>query len=118
MYPKIIIEHFMKPKNVGKIKEPTSIGKAQTEEGTYVIFYFKVQDGKFSDIKYQVDGCPYAIACASIFSESAIGKDVEDFRNFNIGYFEHFFQIPQDKVNCILLIVNAINDAINKILSN
>lgn len=115
MYPKIVIEHFMKPRNVGKIANPSAIGYASTEGGGKAIIYIAVENGIIKDFKYQVDGCPYAIACASILSEEAIGKDLTLLSNLNMEYYSKFFEIPEDKQNCIKMIIDAVEDAFKKL---
>jgi len=114
MYPKIIVEHFMNPKNVGIINNASAVGSSNTEGGGKAIFYLLIESGFLKDCKYQVDGCPYAIASASILSESLKGKSITELTNIDVDYFSHFFDLPKEKLNCIKLVVDAFNDALRK----
>ncbi|MGC9099979.1 MAG: iron-sulfur cluster assembly scaffold protein [Caldisericum sp.] len=115
MYPKIVIEHFMKPRNVGTIKNATAIGYSETQGGGKAVIYLLIENGLIKDFKYQVDGCPFAIASASILSENFKGNKIEEINRLNTNYFLMFFDIPEDKVKCIELVVDAFNDALSKV---
>ncbi len=107
MYPKIILEHFAKPRNVGVIKTPTSIGEASTPGGGKAVFYFLIKDGTVKEVKYQVAGCPYAIAVCSILSVYAEGKHVKKLLNVSISTVEQIFTVPEDKIKCVKLALTA-----------
>ena len=107
MYPKIVKEHFAKPRNVGVLKNPTSIGEAVTEGGGKAVFYFAVGNGIVKKVKYQVAGCLYAIAVCSILSVYAEGKRVEHLKTVSIDTVADFFSFPADKVKCVDLSVTA-----------
>lgn len=114
MYPRIIIEHFMKPKNVGSIKNATAVGEAGAVGGGKVIIYLLIKGDTIVDFKYQVDGCPYAIASASIMSEKLKGTKVNEVGYIGIDFFSNFFDVPEDKKDCVEIVVNAFNKAIEK----
>ncbi len=107
MYPKIIKEHFADPKNVGKIKNPTNIGSFTTPTGAKAIFYFLIENNVVKDIKYQIAGCPFAIAVCSILSEYAKGKSIDGLKKITMSSLEQFFKIPQEKEDCINMSLNA-----------
>ncbi|BAL80972.1 iron-sulfur cluster assembly scaffold protein [Caldisericum exile] len=115
MYPKIVVDHFMKPRNVGTIINPTAVGSSKSEGGGKAIIYLHVENGVILDFKYQVDGCPFAIASASILSENIKGKKLEQIEPIDYNFFTIFFDIPKDKIKCVELVVNAFNDALSKI---
>ena len=112
MYPDIVMEHFMHPRNVGKIKNPTSVGEFENEARAKAVFYVVVEDGVVTDIKYQVAGCPFAIAVCSLISEYAKTKRVEELKVFSMDDVKRFFEIPEDKEDCIKLSINAFLNAI------
>lgn len=107
MYPKIVLEHFAHPQNVGVIDSPTSIGEATTSGGGKVIFYFIIKKGVIKEIKYQVAGCPYAIAVCSILSVYAKGKAIEELKGVDVNTINQFFDVPEDKMNCVDLALSA-----------
>jgi len=107
MYPKIIKEHFADPKNVGKIKNSTNVGSFTTPTGAKAIFYFLIENNAVKDVKYQIAGCPFAIAVCSILSGYAKGKNVEELKKITMSSLEQFFKIPPEKEDCIKMSLNA-----------
>jgi nitrogen fixation NifU-like protein len=114
MYPDIIMKHFLNPKNVGKIENPTLLGEFETPSKAKAIFYFKIEDGIIKEIKFQIVGCPYAIAVCSIITELATSEKVENFKEFSKKELEKFFEIPEEKEECINLSINAFLNGISK----
>ena len=114
MYPKIVVEHFMNPKNSGKIAKATVVGEASTQSGNTAVIYLLIADDIIKEFKYQVSGCPYAIASASILSEHAKEKNIKEFSNFNVSYFEQFFPLTEESIKCTEVVINAFKDALNK----
>ena len=112
MYPKIVLEHFAKPQNVGVIDNPSSIGEAVTVGGGKVIFYFLVRSNIVEKVKYQVTGCPYAIAVCSILSVYAKGKNVGVLKSVNRETIENFFHTPDDKIKCVDLALSAFSEGL------
>jgi nitrogen fixation NifU-like protein len=114
MYPEIVMRHFLNPKNVGKIENPTLLGEFETPSKAKAIFYFKIENGIIKELKFQIAGCPYAIAVCSIITELATSKKVEEFNKFSRKELEKFFEIPEEKEDCINLSINAFLNGINK----
>jgi nitrogen fixation NifU-like protein len=114
MYPKIIIEHFMHPKNVGRLENPTNIGTYETPSMAKAVFYFLVEDGIVKDIKYQIAGCPFAIAVGSIISEYSRGKSVSELEKIDKKFLERYFTVGEDKEGCINLTLIAFLNGISK----
>ncbi len=107
MYPKIVLEHFAKPKNIGVIDNPTSIGESTTSGGGKVVFYFIIKKGIVKEIKYQVAGCPYAIAVCSILSVYAEGKAIKTLKSVDMHTVNQFFDVPENKMKCVDLALSA-----------
>jgi len=114
MYPEIIKKHFLNPKNVGKIENPTLKGEFEIPSSAKAIFYFKIEDGVIEDLKFQIAGCPYAIAVCSIITELAISKKINEFKQFSKKDLEKFFEIPKEKEDCVILSINAFLNGIKK----
>lgn len=115
MYPKIVMEHFLNPKNVGKIESPTCQGEYITPSGGKAIFYIKEKDGILVEIKYQVSGCPFAIAVCSIISEYVKEKEVSSIKKLNSNFLKNYFEISEEQEECINLALFAFNNAVEKL---
>ena len=75
MYSKKVIQHFQSPKNMGKLKNPDSIGEAGNSQcGDTMKIYLKISAGKIKEISFETMGCVSAIATSSMITELAKGK--------------------------------------------
>ena len=78
-YGEKVLQHFQNPKNVGVIEDADGIGEINVQEcGDLLRVFIKVEKDVVTDVKYQIRGCPAAIACASAMTELAIGKSIEE----------------------------------------
>jgi len=78
-YSDKVIRHFKNPKNVGTIEDASGVGEIGDPScGDFLKVFIKVEKDVVIDVKYQIKGCPAAISCASVMTELAIGKDLDD----------------------------------------
>jgi nitrogen fixation NifU-like protein len=78
-YSEKVLEHFQSPKNAGIIEDADGIGEINVQDcGDLLRVFIKVEHDVIADVKYQIRGCPAAIACASAMTELAIGKPIEE----------------------------------------
>jgi len=70
-YSKEVMKHFLKPKNIGEIKNPDGIGKIGNPIcGDIMWVYIKVdKNEKIKDIKFKTFGCAAAIAVSSMLTQ-------------------------------------------------
>ncbi|PLW80625.1 iron-sulfur cluster assembly scaffold protein [Candidatus Woesearchaeota archaeon] len=114
-YTKKVIEHFTNPKNVGEIKEPSGHAiEGSPACGDMVNIDIKVDDkGTIEDIKFKSYGCASNIATASVATELAKGKTINEAKNINWKDVEKELEgLPQVKVHCSILAVNTLKKAI------
>jgi NifU-like protein involved in Fe-S cluster formation len=107
MYPKIVMEHFLHPKNVGKIENPTSTGSFTSISGGKAVFYLNIENSIAKDVKYQVAGCPFAIAVCSIISEYALGKSISELKEISKHFLSAYFDFTDEQEECINLALFA-----------
>ena len=86
MYSKIVLQHFMNPKNQGRMKNPDGVGMVGNPAcGDIMTVYIKVKKIKdkeiISDIKFETLGCAAAIATSSMVTEMAKGKNLTKLKN-------------------------------------
>ena len=113
-YTDIVLEHFMNPRNVGRIADADGIGTIGSEEcGEMFKVWIKVADGRLVDIKYKVFGCPSAIACCSMMTQLVIGKRIEEAGNLTDAEIaEALGGLPAQRFHCSGLAVSALREAI------
>jgi nitrogen fixation NifU-like protein len=107
VYSEKVMDHFMKPRNVGEIENADGVGEEGNPVcGDMMTFYIKVEEGRLSDVKFKTFGCGAAIAVSSIVSEMAMGKTLE----------EALEGLPKNKHHCSNLGAQALNKAIDDYL--
>ena len=80
-YSQKVLDHFMKPHNVGKLEDPDGTATEGSPAcGDQVSIFLKVDEDThiISDIKFQSYGCASNIATASIITDLAKGKTLEE----------------------------------------
>ena len=114
IYNETLIDHFTNPRNVGEIENPDAqavVGDPTC--GDYIEVFIKVNDGRVSDFKFLVMGCPGAIATSSIATELAIGKTLEEALKLTDNDVIHAAGgIPARKAHCSLLAIRGLHQAI------
>ncbi len=115
-YSPKVIEHFLNPRNVGKMED----ADAKATEGSpacgdMIRIYIKVDKETkiIKDIKFESYGCASNIATASITTELAIGKTLEEAKKITWkDAADALGGLPPVKVHCAVLAVDALKTAI------
>ena len=114
MYSKVVFEHFLAPKNIGKIIDPD--GEASVGDpgcGDNLELFIRVEDDIIIDLKYLVYGCASAIATSSVTSTLAIGKTLEEALKIeDMDVINVLEELPEAKHHCSNLGVTALRMAI------
>jgi nitrogen fixation NifU-like protein len=113
-YSDKVMDHFQNPRNVGIIKDADGVGKIGNPIcGDTTTLYIKVKDNIIDDIKFQTLGCGAAIASASMVSEIAKGKTLEEAMSISSRQIiEELGGLPERKVHCSNLGADALHKAI------
>ena len=114
IYSKKVMKHFLKPKNVGQIKNPDAIGINKNDRcGDVMKIYLKIKNNKIKDIKFQTLGCPAAIAASDILCELVKGKTLEQAEKINERKItKKLGGLPLFKVHCSVLGAKTLKKAI------
>ena len=115
-YNKKVLNHFLKPKHFGEIKDATVEGESGNIKcGDIMHLYLKIKDGVIIDAKFKTLGCAAAIASSDVLCELIIGKTVEEAKNVsNKDIVEYLGMLPKVKLHCSVLGMQTLKDAIEK----
>lgn len=119
-YSKKVLEHFKKPHNYGKIKNPDGIGEVGNIIcGDVMYLYIKVDKGEvIKDIKFETYGCAAAIATSSVITQLAKNKTIKQALKIQKNnVVKSLDSLPPIKIHCSLLAVDALGEAIFDYLS-
>jgi len=115
MYSKKVMDHFMNPRNVGKIDLASGVGEVgNTVCGDVMHIEIKVNDNNIiEDIKFNTFGCAAAIATSSMVTEMVKGKSLDDAEKItNRAVAEALDGLPEVKMHCSNLAADALHEAI------
>lgn len=115
-YSERVMDHFMNPRNLGQIENADAVATMGNPAcGDMIKLYLKIdeQSKRITDIKFESYGCASNIATASIVTELAKGKTLEEAKK--IGWKaadKELGGLPPVKVHCAVLAVDALHMAI------
>ena len=118
-YSKKIIDRFLHPKNLGKIKDADGIGDTTNLRcGDLMKIYLKIEKkgGKeiIKDAKFETFGCGHAISISDMICDLVKGKTLDE--ALKIGYeaiIDELGPIPPVKMHCAKLAQTAMKAAID-----
>ena len=116
-YSQTVLDHFMHPHNVGKLDN----ADAEATEGSpacgdQVTMFLKVnpETKVIEDIKFLSYGCASNIATASIITDLAKGKTLDEAKQITWQQaMEELGGLPPVKVHCAVLAVDTLQSAIS-----
>lgn len=117
-YSKKVIEHFLNPKNMGRIKDADGVGNVGNPAcGDIMEIFIKVEKKNdkeiIKDVKFTTLGCGAAIATSDMICELAKGKTLEE--ALNVDYqdiIKELGELAPIKVHCSVLAQQGLKAAI------
>ncbi len=115
LYSEKVMDHFMNPRNVGKIEDADGVGEVGNAKcGDIMKIYLKIDDDVVTDVKFETFGCGSAIASSSMATELIKGKSIDSALELtNQAVVEALDGLPQHKIHCSVLAKDAIKDALD-----
>ena len=114
LYTDTVMDHFMHPRNVGEIKNPSGVGEVGNAKcGDIMKMYLDIENDVIKDVKFETFGCGSAIASSSMATEMIKGKTVEEALAIsNKNVVDALGGLPAHKLHCSVLAEEAIKSAV------
>lgn len=119
LYSKKVMEHFLHPRNMGTIKNPSGIGRVGNPVcGDVMELYLKIAKNKkkenyIKDVKFKTFGCGAAIASSSMMTEMIKGKTIKEAKKLtNLAVADALGGLPPIKRHCSVLAREALEKAL------
>ena len=114
LYSDKVMDHFLKPRNLGVIENADGVGEVGNAKcGDIMKMYLKIDDDIITDVKFETFGCASAIASSSMATELIKGQRVEDAMQLtNKAVAEALDGLPAYKMHCSVLAEEAIQAAL------
>ena len=112
-----IMDHYRHPHNFGTLENPTEeITEYNPVCGDAVKMSISIKDGKVQDIRFVGRGCSISQAAASILTDEARGKSIEELKHLTEK--EHLDSIGitlgPSREKCAILSFNALQKMLDK----
>jgi len=120
MYPAIVMEHFLNPRNVGVIEDAEGIIQVGDPAcGDSLLLSLKIVNDIISDVKFRIKGCGAAIATSSMTTEMVKGLRLEEALALTDEQVsEALGDLPEEKMHCSSLAVGAVHAGILRYISH
>jgi nitrogen fixation NifU-like protein len=118
-YSETLVDHFLNPRNAGFLRDPDGVGEDEYEGcGDLARFFLRVRDGRAVELRFQTYGCGPTIAAASVASELAVGRAVDDLAGVKAEEIEQALQgLPDDRKHAADVVAGALRAAARDYLS-
>lgn len=113
----MLLDHYRNPRNYGRVENTDSeITENNPVCGDTIHMSASVKNGKIEEIKFVGQGCSISQASASIFTEYAAGKTVEEVLSLSEKEFLDMIGFPlgPNREKCALLSFNAARKILSK----
>jgi len=113
-YKPQVIEHLVKPRNVGELECPSGIGESGDAVcGDVARFTVGISDNRLEEVRYKVYGCAACIAAGSALSELVNGKPLLEAARVSKADLEDALggALPEGKEHAFTLVLDAIHKA-------
>jgi nitrogen fixation NifU-like protein len=114
-YTEKVMDHFLHPRNVGKIENPNAIGEVGNPAcGDIIKLFLRINpEGIIEDISFETFGCGAAIATSSMTTEMVKGKHIDEALQVTRDVVaEELGGLPASKMHCSNLASEALHKAI------
>ena len=113
-YSEKVMEHFMNPRNVGEMENPSGVGTVGNAScGDIMRIFLKVENNIIIDASFKTFGCGAAVATSSMATEMIKGKTIEEALTVtNKAVLEALDGLPAVKTHCSVLAEEALRSAL------
>lgn len=113
MYSDVVQDHFEHPRNVGVLENADAEAEVMNPAcGDIMRLYFRVDDDRIVEAKFQTQGCPAAIAAGSMTTEMLVGLTLEEAAGLKRDAVNDALGgLPPQKVHSSVLVEDAVKAA-------
>ena len=78
VYGEEVFARWQNPKFMGRMTNASCVGRLTGNCGDKMEIYLRISNDQVEEASFFTDGCGASVACGSMVSELAIGKDLEE----------------------------------------
>jgi len=112
------IDHFLNPRNLGRIQVPDGFGRVTGPCGDTMEIYLSVNSNKAINATFWTDGCGPSIASGSMATELIKGKSVFEAQKISSNdILNALGGLSEESYHCALLAANTLKEAVRSYLA-
>ena len=117
-YNETVVEHAVRPRNLGDIKGASGFAKITGPCGDTMEIWLMVTADTVAVANFATDGCGATLACGSMLTELVRGKTVSQTLGISQqDVLDSLGGLPEGNKHCALLAVNTLRAAIKDYLA-
>ena len=114
-YANKAIDYYLEQRNMGALPDASQISELTGHCGDTMKIFLNIEDDRILDAKYQVLGCPGAIAAAMAAVDLVRGKRLDEALALtDRDVFRELVDLPDQKQHCIRLAVKTLRKGIQE----
>ena len=113
-YTPQVIEHLVRPRNVGELERPSGVGESGDAAcGDVARFTVRIEENHLEEARYKVYGCAACIAAGSALSELVNGRQLLESARVSKADLEYALggALPEGKEHALTLVLDAMHKA-------
>src|ERR671911_440746 len=110
-----VIDHLVKPRNVGELEAPSGVGESGDAAcGDVARFSLRIEKNRLTQVRYKVYGCAACIAAGSALSELVRGRSLLKAARVSKADLENSLggALPVGKEHALTLVLDALHKAL------
>lgn len=118
IYREELIDHYQNPRNYGAIIDANvTIELENVSCGDRIQMWVKTENGIVKGVSFEGEGCAVAIASASILSEYAKGKTIDELLSLQLEDFLKLLKVELtiSRIKCASLSIETLQKALNSV---
>lgn len=117
-YSEKVIDHFLNPRNLGKIQSPDGFGRVVGPCGDTMEIYLRIRNDRVINVSFWTDGCGTSIASGSMATDIVKGRSIIEAQKITQDdVLAALGGLPEDSLHCALLAANTLKEAIRDYLA-
>ncbi len=113
-YNQQVIDHLVRPRNVGELKTPSGAGESGDAAcGDVARFTVRIEENRLEEVRYKVYGCAACIAAGSTLSELVRDRSLPEAARVSKTDLEDALggALPEGKEHALTLVLDAMHKA-------
>ena len=113
IYSEKVAQYAAQPENIGRMNDPDGSAFIKGLCGDTMEMYLVISDEKISEALFYTDGCGVTLACGTVVTKLAKGRDLKDaLRISPADIIDELDGLPGENLHCGILAASTLHRAL------